>query len=337
MNTEDILRRALEARAASVEVAPDALGRIRTRIAGGRSRRTFTIGLASLATGAVAASAAVVVALASNESPPDGATMPPGVSSAVTSEATPSSPPGTVARLPVYFVGVVRDRPVLYREFHSQTLNQDSLPERIRLALGIMLSVDPADPDYSSPWPAGASVRGVELEDGIAVVDLAGAVRNDVGSEQAHAAVQQLVWTVTGVTADRGVQLEGVRLLFDGVRVTDAWGHVEIPGDLTRTAALPTLADVWLISPQHGDTVTRTFTAHIGGAVPEATVYLRVRSATGVEVQRHTVTLSSGGPNRGEAMVPLTLAPGSYTLEAFYESPDDASEQALDDHDITVR
>jgi hypothetical protein len=33
----------------------------------------------------------------------------------------------------------------------------------------------------------------------------------------------------------------------------------------------------------------------------------------------------------------LTLPPGLYTLEAFYRSPKDGSEQAIDDHAITVR
>ena len=96
-------------------------------------------------------------------------------------------------------------------------------------------------------------------------------------------------------------------------------------------------APVCLISPQQGDEVAGTFQVHIDGAVPEATVQLRVRNSAGATVHQQFVTLSQGAPGRGEAFVDLTLPPGSYTLEAYFESLQDGSEQGLDDHAITVR
>jgi hypothetical protein len=54
-------------------------------------------------------------------------------------------------------------------------------------------------------------------------------------------------------------------------------------------------------------------------------------------VHEQFVTLSEGAPGRGEAFVDLTLPPGSYTLEVYFESLRDGSELGLDDHAITVR
>lgn len=64
--------------------------------------------------------------------------------------------------------------------------------------------------------------------------------------------------------------------------------------------------------------------------------YLRVRDANGTIVDERHVTLSIGAPARGEALLELTLAPGRYTVEAFYYSAADGSIQGIGDHEITV-
>jgi len=340
MTPEDVLRQAFEAQADRVEFAPDALGSIRTRV-GRRThqRRFLTMSLASLATAAAATATAVVVGLASCV-PPDTDTAPlqPGAPSGPVVPTSPSVPPhsGVIARLPIYYIGVDRGRPVLFREFHSQTLSEESLTTRMVEAVGIMLDGDALDPNYASSWPASASVRSVELDGKVAVVDLAGAAVNGADPATARAAVQQLVWTVTAVAADRGTQLDGVRLLLDGKPVTTLWGNVNVSGTLTRASAIETLAQLWLISPQEGDTVPGTFDVHLDGAVWEATAVLRIRNAAGAVVDEKTVTLDIGAPSRGEAFVTVTLAPGRYTIEAFSRSAKDGSIVGLDNHAITV-
>jgi hypothetical protein len=342
VNPEEMLRRAFEARAGQVEVAPDALGTIRRRIAGGRGRRrAFTIGLASLATTAAAVAATVVIALPRETAMPPGSpasgapttTVPPVPTTAPA--PTTSAPAPIAVRVPIYFAGAA-DPPRLYREFQSTTVPADTLEARIAGAVGLMLRGRPTDPDYRSLWPSGATVRSVRRQGSVAVVDVAGAADHIAAAPVARAAAQQLAWTVTAVTADQGVQLGGVRLLLDGQRADDLWGHVDLSRDLTRASGLDTLAPVWLISPQQGATVGREFTVHIDGTVPEANVILRVTDAAGATVSRQAVTLDAGGPARGQARVQLTLEPGRYTLSAFFESLEDGSVQALDDHDITV-
>jgi hypothetical protein len=105
---------------------------------------------------------------------------------------------------------------------------------------------------------------------------------------------------------------------------------------LRKAPALDTLAALWLINPQHGETVAKDVSVHVAGAVFEATAHLRVRMGD-VVIDEKVLTLSAGAPSRGEAKLTLRLAPGEYTLEAYTISAADGSVQHLDDHVVTVR
>ncbi len=116
----------------------------------------------------------------------------------------------------------------------------------------------------------------------IVTVDLAGAATNNVSSETADMAVQQLVHTATGAADVAGQKaVERVRLLLDGQSVATLWGYVDTSGVLSRAPQQATLGLVWLESPQEGETVGRTFIVTIQGEVFEATVQLHVRNASG--------------------------------------------------------
>ena len=334
MIAEEIVRQAFEAQAARVEPSPDALSTIRQRIQHShRLKRRVAVGLASVSSAAVVSVAAVLAGVAScSPAPTTPPPPPPGAST--TGQPTQTAVP-SVARVPVYYLGTARNRLALYREYHEVSF-VNGLAGRVDAAVTEMLRGEPVDPDYSSAWPSGATVRGVRIEGGVAVVDLGGIASNSVGAETAGMTVEQLVWTVTAVAADAGSPLDGVRLLVDGSTRTDLWGHVPIGDTLRRGNALDTQAPVWLIEPQQGDTVEPTFRVHIDGAVFEATAVLRVRDANGTIVDERSVMLSMGAPARGDAFVELTLPPGRYTLEAFYYSAADGSVQGIDDHEITV-
>jgi hypothetical protein len=336
---EDVLRRVMEAEAAKVEVRPDALAAIRARTAR-RSRfyrRAFRSPFGAIAFTAATATAAtlVVVALAARPTPnhtaPDpGAVTAPATTPAPTTATSapptsaPAVPPPTRsspssgtgnASLAIYYVGDDGGKPRLYREFHR--LPAGSSPaEKARAAVTEMLAQESAeDPDYTSAWPAGTAVRDLSVEGSVATVDLTAAPPDDV-------AAQQLAWTVAAVLGGD----PQVRLRVDG----------QPAGTLRKAAALDALGALWLIEPQHGATVARTFEVHAAGAVFEATARLTVRKGRTV-VTEETLTLSAGAPARGEARITLTLAPGTYVLELYAISAADGSVQHLDDHTVTVR
>ena len=337
MKPEDVLRQAFEAQAGQVEFSPDALPRIRARIGTRRRQRSRALfSIASLATTAAATVIAVAVGFTSCL-PGDRGSQPPGGSTTEPGLTTPATPTPSTLRAPVYFMGQSGGKPVLYWEYHQVPIGDGSVATRIRGALTVSLSGAVNDANYGSAWSTPVTVRSVTVTDDAVVVDLSGVTVGSTDPATDAIAVQQLIYTATGVATDMGSTRPGVRLLFDGAQRSTLWGSVPVAGILTRAPQGETLAQVWLVSPQEGNTVNPTFEVHINGSVPEANVILRVRDSGGTIVYDKPQTLSVGGPGRGDIKVPMTLAPGSYTLEAFYESPDDGSIQALDDHHITVR
>jgi spore germination protein GerM len=356
MSVEEQLRRAFHAHAQRVQPSADALATIRTRIARrAHLSRRITVGLASLSSAVVVTATAVIAGAVSCAPPSTQEPVPPAEPSpsVTTTQPTPGPEGGEPDRVPVYYLGEVGNRVVLYREFRTVTPANDTLEARIAAAVQEMLRNDPLDPDYFGTWPNLAAVREVRIEDNVAAVVITGIGDNDVGAETAQLTVEQLVWTVTAVAADAGSPVDGVRLLVDGLTSSqsDLWGHVDVSGVLRRGNSTQVLAPVWLISPQHGDTVGeggplpdtqdgvagREVRVHLAGTVFEATVNLRARDATGAVILETFVTLDQGAPARGEATTSLNLQPGRYTLEAFVYSMADGSIQAMDDHEITVR
>jgi hypothetical protein len=312
-SSEDLLRRAFESRADRVETAPDALSAIRTQVRRAARQRRRTTGFMALATAATVAVIFVVLG-----GVPVPAPQPPAVTPPVTPGPTASAEVPPAVRLPVYYAGTVGGKSVLYREFHdAPPTTSGALPGRISEAVRIVLTDRPFDPDYTSSWPAGVNVGGVTLAGGVAAIDLTGPA-----ATVAPIAIQQLVWTATAVAADRGIQLDGVRLRLGGTQLGG--------GVLTRAPALDTLAPAWLISPQEGDTVGPHFDVHVSGAVPSGTVGLRVLNQAGTVVYETTITLSAQAPNRGEAHSGVDLPPGTYTLELHTPT-------ASDTHHITVK
>jgi hypothetical protein len=344
MSTEDRLREALAAEADRVEVAPDALPRIRERIERQWWRRWQrwlpVIGGAV----AVATAAAVVGVLAykppaahpptPGETPPSASTSapadPPATSVSPTTSQEPQS--GTlVAAIPVYYAGPGGR---LFREYHQLKVTPDTVPGRVSAAVREMLRAKSAtDPDYRTLW-SGATVRDVHLDGATATVDL-----GDTGATPAGPAlaVQQLVYTVAAAVADTPLpRVTGVRVTVNGAPAGLLWGVVDASGVLRPGNATDVLAPLWLIEPHEGATVGQTFTVHIAGAVFEATCRLRVRDASGKVVKDQQVMLSVGAPQRGEATLKLTLPVGRYTIETYFLSAKDGSEQGLDGHRVTV-
>jgi spore germination protein GerM len=354
-DVEAALRAAFERRALTVDIAPDALGEIRRRIAARRrwwrlsNLRTRGVAMISMSTAVAASVAAIAVGIGSC-SPTAPARPRPNVAGAPTTSATPSptaQPPATkppttqpsttatptTATVPVYYLGA-NDK--LYREYHRVTVGNSGTAAKVRAAIVLMLDGRTAfDPDYSSQWPASASVRSVSVAAGVATVDLHGATVNGYDPAGNRAALQQLIWTATAFSGG-----SGVRLLFDGVARTTLWASRQpVAGVLHRAAAVNVLAPVWVIDPQQGAVSGRSVTVHVAGIVFEGAIQIRVRTAAGTQVVRQHVQLTAGAPAQGTATVTLHLGPGRYTIEAFYLAMNTSCDcpSGTDQHTFTVR
>ena len=336
---EDRLRDALSAQAYQVDVSPDALPRIRERI----TRRRRNRWLPAVGAAVAVATAAAVVGVLTYHPHADRTPTPAGTQTSTVPNQPPSPsaavepPTGTlVAAVPVYYAGSGgTSGGRLFREYHQLKIAPDTVPGRVTAAVREMLRAkSPDDPDYRTLW-SGAAVTGVTLNGATATVDL-----DRAGATPANPAlaVQQLVFTVAAAAADTPApRVTGVRVTVGGAPIGQLWGAVDTSGVLRPGSALDVLAPLWLIEPHEGATVAQTFTVHIAGAVFEATARLRVRDANRKVVKDQQVTLSIGAPQRGEATFKLTLAPGRYTVETYFLSAKDGSEQGLDGHRVTVR
>lgn len=352
-----VLRDALEDAASNVTISPDALGDIRRRIAARRIRwlslpafRGRGATMISLSTAFAASVAALAIGVGScspsphaSPNPAAGPTITSGPTAASTSTTRPTAPPPTsggggggqtpTANVPIYYIGA-NDK--LYREFHSIPVGNGLPAAQVKAAITQMLDGRTAlDKDYASQWPASASVRSASVAGGIATVDLHGATLNGFDPAGNRAALQQLIWTATAFPG-----ATGVKLLFDGRPRATLWASkLPVAGILHRGPAVDVLAPVWVIDPQQDAVSGRSVTVHLAGIVFEGSIQMRVRSATGVVLQTKTVQLSAGAPAQGTATVNLSLAPGKYTIEAYFFSMATSCDcpMGIDQHTFTVR
>ena len=337
------LRALLEDAVADVRPAP-ALDRIRSRTKVTPMRRTRPWLLATA--GAVAATAATitVVSLAdgsppradpgpgpaatSTEEPSDGPSGEPDLSAAPEPSTTPSTtedpdPGEAPVALPVYFVGDTPTGPRLFREFRPAPAGTvDESSARLLAALQLAVGGDaPEDPDYRSGWPAGFSVVGAG-DAGDVGGDAAVQVALDAGTDlttrpagmsepEARLALQQLVHTAQAVLQQRQpVRFTGA----DGTPLTRLLG-VDLRGPVQEAPAMEVQAPVWVISPQQGEEVDRTFTVEGRGAFFEANVswqLLRDGAVVkdGFATAQECCTLS---PYSFE----VTAEPGEYVLRVY--------------------
>ena len=262
---------------------------------------------------------------------PSPTTQPPASKPPTTQPSTTATP--TTATVPVYYLGA-NDK--LYREYHPATVGNGGTAAKVRAAVALMLDGRTAfDPDYSSQWPASASVRSVSVASGVATVDLHGATVNGYDPAGNRAALQQLIWTATAFSGGTGV-----RLLFDGVARSTLWASRQpVAGVLHRAAAVDALAPVWVIDPQQGAVSGASVTVHVAGIVFEGAIQIRVRTTAGTQVVRQHVQLTVGAPAQGTATVTLHLSPGRYTIEAFYLPMNTSCDcpAGTDQHTFTVR
>ncbi len=346
---EERLRALLDDAVSDVEPRPalDAI-RSRTRVRPMSTRPWFlAAGAAVVATAATIAAFAVIGNDAgTTSSTPGPATSPSraAVPSEPTSTSTTSAeaePVPADAAVPVYYLGQTGQGPRLYREFHPGT-GADPLTTAVNDAV----SRTPDDPDYATPWPpltaATATFDGIG-NDGQITVNLGGDPQDSLhdrppgmSRQTAQLAVQQLVYTAQAATQTTAP----VQFTLFGER-TDQLLGVPVSEPLGRADESSTLAQVWIISPSEGDTVTSGFTVKGVGAFFEANVVWELRQGDKV-----VASSAKSGPVMAQeccTMAPYTFTvdapPGDYTLVVTDEDASGGEGPApfQDTKNITVR
>lgn len=259
-------------------------------------------------------------------------TEPSGVESPTT--APSAAPPAVSGAVPVYYVGRPNnDRPVLYREFHRT----DIAPGKALVAARHAVAVPADDPDYNNGFPSGSTVNAVTVSGTEATVDLnKRATEGFAGADGEGSVIDALVWTVTA--ADTSVKT--VKFTVDGEVQEDFWGHFDLSDTFRRSAQENVLAPVWLLQPEPGSKVARTFTIGGQATVFEANVSWEVHVG-GTRVANGFATASAGAPARGNWTATVTLpasvpSGAQVEIQAFEHSAEDGSMQWVDSKTVTL-
>jgi germination protein M len=250
---------------------------------------------------------------------PAGAPSPTrGAPTSTTMAARPGTAPvkqrdlhlsGRQLNLAVYYLRTWRGRRYLAPEWHPLPYTRAVAAA----AVGELLEAEPYCPGSRRTFPDGTRLRGIDIGDGTATVELSGAALGPLAGRDRRWARQALVHTLT--------QFPTVR------RVLVQVGGRAVTRPLTRDPAIP-LAPIALAQPAAGALVTGDRLVVKGEAsVYEGTVSLRLRDDSGNVMAQGYATAAEGAPGRGPFAGALTFTPPaasrSWTLEAFEVSPED--------------
>lgn len=198
----------------------------------------------------------------------------------------------------------------------------DETVQVLRAAVDAIVSGQSVNPGLTTLVPAGVEVLDVRIEEGVAVVDLSGAVAEaSAGSAQELAFAQQLAQTATQFDA-----ADAVRLLVDGQPVDELWGHLDWSQPIT--ADPQALAPIIVETPSWGASVPSGPVTASGTSVTyESTVELRLVAPDGTVVEDTFTTAAQ--PNVGQRG-PWThtfdteaTTAGTWTIEAVEPDPSD--------------
>ena len=290
--------------------------------------------------GAVAGTAAVIVAIAvvsqlnddDNGSPPV-ANPTSSQSSEPTGEPTPTQsatdtpttdPSGTPveAAVPVYYVGDSGRGPVLFREFQPG-IGGDPVSQAAYAAV----AGPPRDPDYRSVWPAGTEATA-SYDGDVITVDITGpdvTALHDrpagMSKREAGLALQQVIYSVQGAAHERA----GVQFLLDGQHTDQVLGE-PASEPLANAPLSETVTLMNITQPEEGEVVSGgTLEAEGVANAFEATFQWEIRSGDQVVASDFGMAEQGGQVDKlfpWEVSVDVSsLAPGTYTFVATNDDP----------------
>jgi hypothetical protein len=218
---------------------------------------------------------------------------------------------GSHLNLAVYYPRTWRGRRYLAPEWHPVPYTRAVAAA----AVTELLDGEPYCPGSRRPFPAGTHLRGVQLDQGTATVELSGTGLAGQPAPVRRWPLQALVHTLTQFPTVRRVLIRA-----DG----RAMGK-----PLKRDSSLP-LAPIALAEPAPGAQVEGDQLVVKGEAsVYEGTVSLRLRDDQGQVMAQGHATAAEGAPGRGPFSGLLSFtppaSPHSWTVEAFEVSAEDGA------------
>ena len=218
---------------------------------------------------------------------------------------------GQLARaVPVYYVGETAHGMKLFREFQRQDVCSQ-VECLLKAAAVAAVNGEPADHDYRTLWPNGATVGKVSADDQTIVIDFGSGVHDrpaGMSSADAQLAVQQLVYSAQAAVGKGRLP---VQLLINGQH-TDTMLGVPASEPLAADNPDDVLAPVQIDSPADGAQVSGTFTVTGRAATFEANVVWELKQ--GDTVVKHGFTTAQECCTLSPYAFDVTAEPGEYTL-----------------------
>jgi germination protein M len=218
---------------------------------------------------------------------------------------------GRHVNLAVYYLRTFKGRRYLAPEWHPVPYTRAVASA----AVTELLDGEPYCPGSRPPFAAGARLRGLQIDQGTATVDLSGTGLAARSGGASRWPLQALVHTLTQFPT-----VQRVLVRVDGRAIAKP---------LARDTSLP-LAPIALAEPAPGALVKGDRLVVKGEAsVYEGTVSLRLRDDRGQVMAQGHATAAKGAPGRGPFSGLLNFtppaSPHSWTVEAFEVSAEDGA------------
>lgn len=176
-----------------------------------------------------------------------------------------------------------------------------------------------------SAVPDGTQVRGIRIDDGVALVDLSSRFASGGGSLSMRARVTQVVYTLTQFPT-----VDSVRFALDGQPVTAIGGEgVDVGRPQRRADWVDFEPNIFVERPGVGAVLSSPFTLHGTALVFEGSFLAQLRDESGRRIVRAVVQATSGGPERGDFRETIAFSTPARRGEllVYNESAEDGSRQ----------
>lgn len=250
--------------------------------------------------------------------------------SSTTNNQSDDQGPQGQEKVEVFFVG---DTPRGFRLFSEirEFPAGDDLAESVISQL-ISGQITPLDPDYANLWDNSHRLNSISYEGSQATVDIDLGKLN-VGSEGELRAIEQIVWTLIGISPE----ITTLRFTVNGKTVETLAGHVDVQADFTRSPEYEVLNPIQIESINDGDQASNPLTISGMACTFEANVVWTLFK-DGQMIEEGFTTAAAACPERSDWSILLnSLEPGSYRFEAKEFSAEDGSLFAIDSKQFVIK